>query len=221
MTPVNTGRFEEAYFKKNYVNYYRQNPVRKLTFYRSLVESAVQGIERPRLLEVGCAFGLFLAVLNPEWDLHGIDISKFGIQKARESLLQARVEVWDGTSVPFEGQFNVIVSFDVLEHIPDLNSISSTISSKLKAGGHFVFVVPVYDGPTGPIIRLLDNDETHIHRQSRDFWLDWTRGRFALVDYWGIYRLLVGSRHYIHIPTKRFRRFAPAIAVVAQKRAVP
>jgi len=186
-------------------------------FYRDLVHSVVRGTERPRLLELGCALGLFLAVLNPEWDLYGIDISKFGIQKAKESLPEARVEVWDGTTVPFEGQFKVIVSFDVLEHILDLKTISSTIYSKLEAGGHFIFVVPVYDGPTGPIIRLLDRDETHVHRRSRYFWLDWTRRRFAVVDWWGIYRWLVGRRYYIHVPTKRFRRFTPAIAVIAQR----
>ncbi len=213
-------RFEESYFKKNYANYFRQNPARKLMFYRSLAESVVTKGDRPRLLEVGCAFGLFLAILGSEWELYGVDISNFGIQKAGERVPQARVEVWDGALVPFEGQFDVIVSFDVLEHVPDLDSISSTIYSRLAPDGHFIFVVPVYDGPTGPIIRLLDCDETHIHRQNRNFWLDWSLFRFALVDWWGIYRLLVGRRHYIHIPTKTLRRFTPAIAVVAQKRAV-
>lgn len=220
LTPANMGCFEEAYFQKNYVNYYRQNPVRKLMFYRTLVESVVQGIERPRLLDVGCALGLFLGVLNPEWELFGVDVSNFGIQKAKEAIPHARLEVWDGTQVPFKERFDVIVSFDVLEHVPDVNSLASTIYSRLAWDGHFIFVVPVYDGPAGHAVRLLDRDQTHIHKKGRNFWLEWTRGRFTLVDWCGIYRLLIGGLYYVHIPSRRLRRFAPTIAVTAQKRKV-
>ena len=40
--------FERDYFERNYRNYARQNPPRKLNFYRGLVEAAVAG--RPLLV---------------------------------------------------------------------------------------------------------------------------------------------------------------------------
>jgi hypothetical protein len=50
-----TPRFDRDYFERNYRAYDRQNPARKLEFYRRLVEQHAPAGRKPRLLDMGCA----------------------------------------------------------------------------------------------------------------------------------------------------------------------
>lgn len=213
------GAFEQGYFEKNYRHYGRQNPARKLRFYRGLAETVAPKDRVPRILDVGCAFGAFLGALDPAWERFGSDVSQFAIERAGRAVPGAAFAAAGFGSIPFPGPFDIITSFDVIEHVPSLGDVVATVQSKLRTGGHLIFVVPVYDGPTGPIIRLLDHDETHVHKESRNFWLDWTRKHFTLVDWWGMVRYLMPVGYYVHVPTRSLRRFTPAIAIVARREA--
>lgn len=211
-------QFEEDYFARHYGDYQRQNPPRKLDFYRRLVEPAAAGVERPRILDLGCAFGRFLAALGPAWDRYGLDVSRFAIAEARRAVPEAHFQVAGAVEQPFEGVFDAVVAFDVIEHVAALDGVAAAVRASLRPGGYWVFVVPVYDGLTGPVIRLLDRDETHCHRRSRWFWLDWAREQgFEIVDWLGIYRYLFPGGHYAHWVTRPLRRFTPAIAVVTKR----
>ena len=216
MTPVREERFERDYYEKHYRDYGRQNPPKKLRFYRELAERAASGIPRPRVLDVGCAFGAFLSALDPAWQRFGIDASEFATDLARRTVPDVSFERAGVGDIPFPGPFDLITAFDVIEHLGDLDEAAAAVGARLARGGHFLFVVPVYDGPTGPLVRLLDGDETHVHRRSRTFWLEWAAQRFALREWWGIYRYLLPGGFYLHLPTRPGRRFAPAIAVLAR-----
>jgi len=215
---MSEGRFEQEYYASVYPDYARQNPPRKLQFYRELVERVATLRAPMRILDIGCAFGAFLSALDPRWERYGTDVSRYAVEKAKAALPDIRFARADIDAIPFPGPFDVITSFDVIEHIPSLEAVASAVESRLAPGGHFVFVVPVYDGVTGPVIRALDKDETHVHKRSRDFWLDWARARFEVVAWCGIYRYLVPGLGYAHVPTRRLRRFTPAIAVTARRR---
>ena len=217
MTSAGGTRFDEAYYRRHYASYERQNPPRKLHFYRRLIEEAAGRAPGLRVLEIGCAFGHFLATLDPSWKRFGLDASEFAIENARRRLPEGTFAVGSAERIPFDGPFDAIGAFDVLEHLDDLNGARASIRAKLAQGGHFVFVVPVYDGPTGPIIRRLDRDETHVHKRSREFWLDWARRDFNVLDWRGITRYLLPGGWYLHWPTRRMRRYTPAVAVVARK----
>lgn len=208
--------FEEEYFAANYPDYERQNPPRKLRFYRRLAERALGDRERPRVLDLGCAFGHFLAALPAGWDRSGLDASRFAIEQARRKLPGASLAVADGPEIPFDGPFDLVVSFDVLEHLPELDQTRAAIAAKLAPGGHLIFVVPVYDGPAGALVRLLDRDPTHLHKRSRRSWLEWVEPGFEVVEWWGVLRYLLPGGYYLHLPTRRLRRWTPAIAVVAR-----
>jgi SAM-dependent methyltransferase len=215
MSTQTKGAFEQEYYDTYYRNYTLQNPPRKLGFYRRVFESAAKGIARPKVLELGCAFGRVLSVLDPEWDRYGLDISEYAIGQARESIPDARFCVSSATEIPFDETFDIIAAFDLCEHVPDLGQLAGAIKSKLKPSGKLFFVVPVYDGVTGPIIRALDKDVTHVHKTSRRFWLDWASSNFKVVEWWGIYRYLFPTGYYLHTPTKTLRKHTPAIAVLA------
>lgn len=218
MRPAGAAPFEREYYETVYRDYSRQNPPRKLRFYRRLVERAAPAGRASRILDIGCAFGAFLSALDPAWRRFGTDVSQFATERAAAAVPDATFARADIDEIPFPGPFDVVTAFDVIEHIPSLEAVASAVRSRLAPEGHFVFVVPVYDGVTGPIIRLLDKDETHVHKESRDFWLRWARENFTVLDWCGIYRYLIPGLGYAHFPTRLWRRFTPAIAVVAEAR---
>ena len=75
--------------------------------------------ERGRLLEVGCAYGLFLRRARERgWQAVGVEIAA---DCAREAQASAGVPVVAGDflSAELPGPFDVIVLLDVIEHMPD------------------------------------------------------------------------------------------------------
>lgn len=219
MTASPTGS-DAGYFASNYRSYTDQNPNRKLDHYIATVTNLV-ATERPALLDIGCGLGSFLARLSatrPLWQLYGTDLRQEAIDGSR-SLLPAGVQL---AVAPAEGrpfpkvQFDVITAWDVLEHLEDPISVLGLIRSMLTPGGHFVFVVPVYDGVTGPLIKWLDNDPTHLHKWPRSAWVEVVDRHLELVHWHGIYRFLFPLGSYLHVPTNRLRAATPAILGVAR-----
>lgn len=166
--------FEKKYFEQNYKNYDQQNPPYKLNFYIEQIEKnrSKQGGE---ILDLGCAFGAFLLSLSQKWRGYGLDPSHFAIEEAKKKIPSERLAVALLPSIPFDRKFDVITAFDVIEHVADIDGSVAAIEEHLKPGGIFFFVVPVYDGITGPVIRALDDDPTHTHKESRHFWIQWAR----------------------------------------------
>lgn len=115
--------------------------------------------------------------------------------------------------------FQIIVAFDVLEHIQEIDAIFKDIFIRLGVKGLFVFVCPVYDGPLGFIVRLLDKDSTHIHKKSRFWWLHLAKSTgFNIIEWRGIMRYFLPWRYYLHMRMMGLlKRIAPAIIVVCCK----
>lgn len=217
----NAGQFTGAYFAVNYRDYRRQNPPYKMKFYRELIERYTPSRLNPRVLDLGCAFGRFLSFMPENWRRFGIDISEYAIRQARQlagTSSPANFAVASASAVPLRGVFDAIVAFDVIEHVPDLQAIASFVNSELDSTGTFTFVVPVYDGPLGAVVRLLDRDPTHVHKTSRRFWLDWAAEYFEIVAWMGVFRYLLPGGVYIHWPNRVLRSLSPAIVVIVRRR---
>jgi trans-aconitate methyltransferase len=91
--------FDESYYRSVYPNYGLQNPPRKLHFYRDLVARHLGDRKSPAVLDMGCAFGSFVAVMPPEWERYGIDVSEYAIERAKAAAPGARfaaeaLETW-------------------------------------------------------------------------------------------------------------------------------
>jgi SAM-dependent methyltransferase len=157
--------FDRSYFETQYASYERQNPPRKMAFHRRLAETAAADRANPRILDMGCAFGFFLCTLGSRWERFGIDASEYAITRARERVPDARFAVTTSPELVFSEPFNVITAFDVLEHIPAPDEVLERIAVVLWHRAAFMFVVPVYDGLTGPAIRHLDRDPMHLHKR--------------------------------------------------------
>ncbi len=217
MTVAGAPGFGRQYFETAYSDYERQNPPWKLQFYRRLIEDSLEHPSgRRTILEIGCGLGSFLASLDARWSKYGFDVSAYAVGRAREKNPGAQLVVASGTRIPFARRFDAIVSFDVLEHLADPGAALDEVAQHLEPSGVFAFVVPVYDGLSGPIIRLLDHDVTHLQKHGREFWLRLASRRFQVLAWQGLTRYLLPGGVYLNWPTTIWRHHTPAIAVVAR-----
>jgi SAM-dependent methyltransferase len=165
---------------------------------------------------VGCGLGSFLARVSsrrPELQLCATDIDAEAVEATRARVPGVSAIESSAEEIPFPSQsMDIVTAWDVIEHVPDLDRVRSEVMRVLRPRGAFLFVVPVYDGATGPLISRLDKDPTHIHKRPRSFWLEWASDRFEVVDWHGMFRYLLGPL-YLHWPTRMLRRASPAIVV--------
>lgn len=208
--------FEEQYFEANYYDYEKQNPpYKEHQILRFLLQYAKPG---GALLDIGCGWGNFLVAASQYFEVSGSEASKFALTKAASKLPQARLyyETWEPDLLP-DSSFDVIVSLGVLEHLPELESKLAIIHRRLRSGGFLLADVPIYEGPFGKIVGILDRDSTHIHKHGPDFWLGVIGRRFQVVDYTGAYRYFLRPWKYICFTNYLTRRIAPNIIILAKK----
>ncbi len=103
-----------------------------MRFYRGLLERNITRRPSPRILDLGCAFGFFLESLPCEFRKCGVDASEHAIRQAAARVPDAQLIVGDCAAPPFRGPFDVIVAFDVLEHIPDLGRVFDYIEHRSR-----------------------------------------------------------------------------------------
>lgn len=206
----------EGYYEKYYPDYILQNPSHKLDFYLDLLRMYVP--PGKTIFELGTGKGLFLARASKIYQCAGCDINPEGIAETQKYVPSAQLMVGSVESIPDKIP-QAVVSWDVLEHLPDLSTALSQIYTKLPAGGVLVAVVPVYDGPLGWLVHLLDKDPTHVTKESKEFWLNaLAQSGFAVETWGGIVRKLVGKT-YLHFVKPKFllRWSGTAIYFVARK----
>lgn len=95
-----------------------------------------------RLLEVGCGNGrLLVAIVELGFDAVGIDVSSEAIARCHEKGLRAEcVDVGEG--IPYDEQFDICVSVEVIEHILDPYHFLAQINKSLKPGGLAILTTP-------------------------------------------------------------------------------
>lgn len=211
--------FDERYYQQFYRNYRKQNPPWKLAYYLRTIEKH-HPEKHLRLCDVGCGLGAFLDFVQSRrhYELCGTDVSEYALAQNRKAMPTVEFRLAGADEVVYDPQsFDVVTAFDVIEHVPDLQAVKAAFLQLLRPGGLAVVVVPVYDGLSGPVIRALDKDPTHVHKEPRQFWLDWASSGFAL-EYWsGILRYYLPIGFYVHLPLHWLRWHTPAILMVLRK----
>ena len=96
------------------------------------------------LLEVGSGNGGLLHELRSQgYDVQGVEINAEAIAHSREQYGELPLFKVDSHKLPFpDGVFDVVMSFDVFEHIPDSDAHLTEVDRVLKPGGRYVFVTP-------------------------------------------------------------------------------
>ena len=100
-----------------------------------------------RILDVGVGMGRLLERF-PHLERHGMDISMGYLRHAHAKgidVCMSRIE-----DMPYKaGQFDIVVTTDVLEHVLDLNLALKKILSVLKPGGVLIVRVPYREDLSG------------------------------------------------------------------------
>jgi ubiquinone/menaquinone biosynthesis C-methylase UbiE len=128
----------------------------RMWYYRALhahvrreLERGVRGLEMPKILDGGCGTGGLIAHLgrhHPRWRLTGIDLIPLACELSRSRCGPA-VEIVEGsvTALPFaDGQFDALVSNDVISQIDDPGAALAEFKRVLRPGGTLVINLPAY-----------------------------------------------------------------------------
>ena len=97
-----------------------------------------------RILEIGCGIGTVVYELSSKGhDIAGIDISGEAIEYGREKYSDIRLEVQAAETLPYEDEsFEVVLSFDLFEHIAAIDKHISEVRRVLGPGGYYLFQTP-------------------------------------------------------------------------------
>jgi SAM-dependent methyltransferase len=97
------------------------------------------------LLEVGCGTGFVLAALRSRCAslrLAGGELSRAGIEVAQSRVPDVPIFQLDARRLPFEGEFDVVAAFDVLEHVSDDERVLHEMARAATATGGVLVSVP-------------------------------------------------------------------------------
>lgn len=98
---------------------------------------------RSRVLDLGCAFGFGTRLLQRRYETYGHDLSRPYIERARATAPLATFTCGAADAIPYpEAYFDAILLLDVLEHVPDANSVVREITRVLRPSGCLVLSVP-------------------------------------------------------------------------------
>jgi len=116
-----------------------------------LLCAAWNGSRRPRLLDAGCGYGGFVALMGERgWDAEGVDRSLSVVEAARRKGRAVRLGTLEELPEQ-QGPYDAVTMFYVLEHLPDPMGALRKVFDLLVPGGTLLIRVP----HTTPIVRLL------------------------------------------------------------------
>ena len=132
----------EAYeqYRAEASNWLKQGRMRLL---RAMLD-AIPAEQRPlRCLEVGAGVGQNVPVLARRGSVDVVEIDELGLAALRAMPGIGRIH---DRPIPFtlDETYDVVVAFDVLEHIADDRQAAAWICDHLAPGGHLIVSVPAY-----------------------------------------------------------------------------
>jgi len=152
---TNTDFWDRKYQPRGTAVFNWLKPMLRRKRYRMLGE-LLDEIKKPSadVLELGCAPGealLHLHKVRPQHRLHGIDYSEVGMKSAKEFLAQAGVNadihLGDFREVELSQQFDMVMSFGLIEHFDDPVPIIANHARLCAPGGRVAVTVPNFATP--------------------------------------------------------------------------
>lgn len=125
---------------KNYSNYYQGD---KWEFHEVLKYFK----HNTRVLELGSGNGFFLSLLkqNEVLNTTGLEISNSAVQNCQTKGLNVIQGIIEDYSKTVTDKFDLVCSFQVFEHLPNIDSTIKHCLSVLKQNGIFIISVPNND----------------------------------------------------------------------------
>lgn len=110
-----------------------------------------------KILSVGAGTGGDLAVLKEFGNIYAFDVDQKVIDMIPEGMVVEK-QVADAQAIPYkDNTFDMVVAFEVLEHIQNDKQAAAEMKRVLKPGGTLVFSVPAFNSLFGA------KDKAHFH----------------------------------------------------------
>src|SRR5436190_4635432 len=129
-----------------YVDYLATAPVLRAQFKRE-VEFVRRFCPSGRLVEIGCAYGLFLKEAQARFDVAGIELAEDAAAHSRREGLNVITGVADDQNLDRLGPADVVVLLDVIEHLPDPFDTLERCTKRLKPHGLIVLTTGDFGSP--------------------------------------------------------------------------
>jgi 2-polyprenyl-6-hydroxyphenyl methylase/3-demethylubiquinone-9 3-methyltransferase len=103
-------------------------------------------IKPHRIFDLGCGNGSVANHLSKKFDVAGIDLSESGIAEANAAFPRLRLErasVYDDLAGKY-GQFDAVVSLEVVEHLIDPRLYARRMFDLVRPGGHCIVSTPYH-----------------------------------------------------------------------------
>jgi 2-polyprenyl-3-methyl-5-hydroxy-6-metoxy-1,4-benzoquinol methylase len=142
--------YDEGYWKsqnpkqRGYADYAREAALYLKTFKKRMALVSQWLPPKARVLDVGCAAGYFLRVMQQHGhDVHGVELSQAIAVEAVKALGAERVHIGlldDAvTAMNYQPRsFDLVTMWDVVEHIPAPQPVLQRIRTLLKPGGRLL-----------------------------------------------------------------------------------
>jgi SAM-dependent methyltransferase len=159
--------YDEEYFRKHYSS----------VFYRRFISLRNRFIKREirrwvssgKFLEVGFGDDNLIRFFKDEFEVFGIDISTFAVNKIKKKYKRENFKACDVSMeiIPFPYKFDVICSVNTIEHLKNPIFALSSIFGSLREGGVFGIYLPTRSNILSKIqYGFLYDVEEHIFRPS-------------------------------------------------------
>ena len=112
--------------------------------------------KKGRLLDVGCATGVFLDMARKHgWEVEGVEVSRDLAAYAQDNF-KLKVHCLDLTKDNLNSPpFDVITLFDLIEHVPDVNKMIKGCLNNLSDNGILIIRTPTEEGLLRDIAKIL------------------------------------------------------------------
>jgi len=138
----------KGYAKADESTYIKESKARARTFAGCLKE--VEKYKKPpaKLLDVGCAAGLFLNLAKMNgWEVYGVEPNKWLAEWGNKNFaLKIKVCSFEKAAFP-SNYFDVVTFWDVLEHLSNPKQNLKAAAKILKRGGYLVVNYPDIGSP--------------------------------------------------------------------------
>ena len=143
----------------------------------------LQSLPGGRLLDLGCGLGFLLSGLGLQWEKHGVEVSRFAAEHARQ---WATIYVGELAEAAYPDEyFDVVVMHHVIEHMEDPLGAILEVWRILKRGGTLLLGTPDFDSGCarhfGEKYRLL-HDHTHVSLFTNESMHRFLRDRGFVID---------------------------------------